>query len=89
MRCPIKFADVGDGGRFGPNRRRAFVVAAAGQACKALFAEHETEGVDADGMAGLGQFALDVEDRKVAFAQGDDAFADGVAGRVLLRPGAG
>ena len=40
-------------------------------------------------MAALGQFTLDVVDGEVALAQGDDQFADRIAGGGEARPGRG
>jgi hypothetical protein len=51
----------------------------------ALFAEQDGEGVDGDGVAGSGQFAPNVIDREIAFAQGDGQIADAVAGGSRLR----
>jgi hypothetical protein len=42
-------------------------------------------GIDGDGVAGSGQFATNVIDREIAFAQGDGQIADAVAGRSRLR----
>ena len=44
------------------------------------------KGVDADGVAGLGQFALDVVDGEVALAHGDDQFAHRVTRGCALGP---
>jgi len=74
-------AHIGDGGRFGAQRRRPFLVEASGQAGEAFFAQEHAEGVDADGVPGVGEFALDVVDGQVAFAHGDDEFADRIANR--------
>jgi hypothetical protein len=59
----VEFTDVGDGGEFGPSDGRPLVVASAGQAGKAFFAEEHGQGIDAERMAGRGQLALNVVDR--------------------------
>src|SRR5262249_33435994 len=58
--------DVSDGGRFGPEDLGAFLVEAPGQTCEALLTEKDGEGVDADGVPCVGQFASDVVDGEVS-----------------------
>ena len=43
-----------------------------GKRAKAFFTQEHAEGVDADGVPGIGEFELDVVDGQVAFAHGDD-----------------
>ena len=66
--------DVGHGRRFGPEGLGPFLVEAPGQACEALLAEEDGEGVDADGVPRVGQFASDVVDGEVSLAHGDGQF---------------
>lgn len=61
------------------NRGGPFVIEPARQAGEAFFVEQQGEGVDANGMTGRREFALDVVDGEVLFAQGDDEVTDAVA----------
>jgi hypothetical protein len=77
--------DIGGCGRLGPEGLGPFVVAPPGQAREALLAEEEDKGIDADGVTGLGQLALDVVDGQVALAHGHNEAADPIpdgAGRL-------
>ena len=86
-RRQIQAAHIGDLGDVGLEGGRAFLIAAARQSGEALLAQQHGQGVDADGVIAGGQFALDVVDREVAFAQADDQLADWVAGGRRVRAG--
>lgn len=81
--------DVGHGRRLGPGGRGPFVIAASRQPGEAFLAEEDREGIDADVVPGVGQFALDVVDRQVPLAHGHDRVADAIACGRRLRPLAG
>jgi hypothetical protein len=81
--------EVGHGRRFGLEGGRSFVIAAARQAGEALFAHEHSQGIDADSMAGQSQFALDVIDGEVLFAQGHGQLADAIAHRSPVGAGFG
>src|SRR5580700_8853555 len=85
-RLQVEGADVCYRSGFGADGGWSFLVATAGQAGKALRAEQQAERINADGVPRLGELALDVIDGEVAFAQGDDAFADRIAGRAGSQP---
>ena len=55
-----------------------FLIEAAGQACEALLTEEDGEGIDADGVSCVGQFASDVVDREVSLAHGDGQVPDAI-----------
>jgi hypothetical protein len=76
----VQGADIGGGLGIGAKGLRAFFVEASGQAGEAFLAEEHAESVDADGVPSLGQIVLDIVDGPVAFAHGDDEFADRIAG---------
>ena len=80
-------ADIGHGRRFGAEGLGPFLIEATGQASEAFLAEEEGEGVDADGVPGGGQFALDVVDGEVPLAHGDDQVADAIARGAECGPG--
>ena len=80
----VQAADVGDSGDLGFHRGWALLVGATGETGEALFAQQQGEGIDADGVAGLGEFPLDVVDGEVAFAQGYRQLPDAVASRGRL-----
>ncbi len=63
----------------------AFVVEASGQAGEPFLAQEHAEGIDTDGLPSVGEFALDVVDGEVAFAHGDDQFADAIANGCPMR----
>jgi len=67
-------------GGLGLDAGGTFLIAAAGEAGKALLAQQYRQGIDADAVAGLSQFALNVVDREVALAQGHGRLAHAVAG---------
>jgi hypothetical protein len=75
----IQLADVGHSSRFRLEGLGSFVVPAAGEASEAFFAHEHRQSIDADGMAGLAQFPLDVIDGKVLFAQGHGPLTYAVA----------
>lgn len=77
----VEQADISDGGRFGADGLRSFVIEPAWQACEAFLAEQQGQGGDADVVSRGCQLTLDVVDREILFAQGDDPFADAIAGR--------
>ena len=83
--------DVSHGRRFGPERLGPFLIEAPGQACEALLAEEDGEGVDADGVPRVGQFASDVVDGEVSLPHGDGQVPDAIAlgGGVRSRGGRG
>jgi hypothetical protein len=81
----IQAAHVGHRGDLGSDGGRAFVVGAAGKAREAFFAEQKDQRVDADGVAGGGEFALHVIDREIAFAHGHGYLADAIPQRSGLR----
>jgi hypothetical protein len=65
---------------------RTFFIKASRQAGKAFLAEQHTESIDADSMSALGQLALDVIDGQIAFAHGDDEFADRITSGGIAWP---
>jgi hypothetical protein len=71
--------DVSDGGRLGPEDLGPLLVEAPGQTCEALLTEEDGEGVDADGVPCVGQFASDVVDGEVSLAHGDGQVPNAVA----------
>src|SRR3954454_2135434 len=83
--------DVSDGGRLGPEDLGPLLVEAPGQTCEALLTEEDGEGVDADGVPCVGQFASDVVDGEVPLPHGDGQVPDAVAfgGGVRSRDGRG
>ena len=72
-------------GDFRFHGNRALVISAAGKASEAFLAEQDSEGVDTDGVAGGGEFALHVIDREIALAHGHGQITDAVAGGRRLR----
>ena len=52
-----------------------------GRRAKPSSRSRREQGIDADGVPGVGQFALDVVDGEVAFPHGDDQVADADRGR--------
>jgi hypothetical protein len=74
-----KDPDVSDGGLFGPERLGPFLIQASRQACESLLAEEDREGIDADGVPRVGQFASDVVDGEVPLAHGDGQVANAIA----------
>ena len=81
--------DVGHGRRFGPERLGPFLIQASRQACESLLAEEDGEGVDADGMPRVGQFASDVVDGEVSLAHGDGQVPNAIALGGGVRPVSG
>src|SRR5712692_9435565 len=81
----MQAAHVGDIGDLRFYGDRALVVGASGKTREAFFAEQDGEGVDADGVAGGGEFALHVIDREIALAHGYRQITDAVAGGRGLR----
>ena len=79
--------DVRRGRRFGPERLGPFLIEVPGQACEALLAEEDGEGVDADGVPRVGQFASDVVDGEVSLAHGDGQVPDAIALGAECGPG--
>jgi hypothetical protein len=77
---------VGSGLSSRPERRGTLVIEAARQPGEAFLAQQDSEGINTDGVSGLGQFALDVVDREVPFAQGHDEFAYPITGRSVTWP---
>ena len=67
---------VGGGRVPGRSACGTFLIEASRQAGEAFLAEQDGEGIDADGVSGGGQFALDVVDGEVPFAHGHDEFAE-------------
>jgi len=63
-------AHIGDLGDLRLHDRGALVVGATWQTREALLAEQDGKGVDGDGVAGGGEFALHVIDREIALAHG-------------------
>ena len=84
--CQAQGPHVGRGLDRRPGRRGAFVIEAAWQAGEAFLTQQDGEGIDADGVSGLGQFALDVVDGEVPFAHGHDEFAYLIADWGVARP---
>src|ERR1019366_1873245 len=80
----IQAAHIGDVGNLRFDRRRALVVGAAGKTREALLTEQDSEGVDADGVAGGSEFALHVIDREIAFTHGYRQIPNEVAGGILI-----
>src|SRR5262249_54816780 len=80
-RLQVEGPNVCHRGGLGPDGRWPFLVATTGQAGKAFRAEQQAEGVDADLVPCRGEFAVDVINGEVAFAQGDGAVEDWNAGR--------
>src|SRR3954471_12388815 len=83
--------DVGAGGRFGPEDLGPLLVEAPGQTGEGLLTEKDGEGVDADGVPRVGQFASDVVDGEVSLPHGDGQVPNAVAvgGGVRARDGRG
>ena len=81
----IQAAHVGDLSDLRLHRGWTFLVSPSGQARKAFFPKQNDQGVDADGVAGSGQFPLHVVHRKIAFAHGHSQIPDSVAEGSILR----
>jgi len=78
LRAQIKLPNIGDIGRGWPRSGWALIVSPARQARESLVLENLGDGDRAEGVSFVGQIAADVVDRKVFFAQGDDAVAYGI-----------
>ena len=87
-RLVIEGADIGDGGGFGPDGGGTFVVASLRQTSEAFLAQQDGQGVNADGVASGGQFALNVVDGQVLFAKSDDEFTGPIAQGSVVGPSA-
>lgn len=83
-RRQIQPARIGHGGRLGFEPLGPLLIAPARQAGKALFTQQHRQSVDADALARLGQFALDVVDGHVALAHGNRQLAHAIACRRAL-----
>lgn len=81
----IEDADVCSGSGFGFQGDKPFVIATAREACKALLSQQDSQGVDADRVAGARQFPLDVIDREVLLPHRHGECSDTIARRGFLR----
>ncbi len=88
-RPQVQCMEVGDRRRFGFQGQRPLVIPAARQTGEALFAHQHRQSIDADGVSGQRQFALDVIDGQVFLAQGDGLLTDAVTRRGLAGSGLG
>ena len=88
-RGATELPDVGDRRALGPRPRRPLLVAAPGQASEAFGAQHLVNRGEAQRVALLAQRILDVVDRQVLLAQGDDHRAGGILLGLHLRARAG
>ena len=77
-------ANIGNGGGFGANDFGPLVIAPPGQPREAFLVQEDGQRMNAHRVAFGGEFALNVIDRQVLFAQGDGAFAHHVTKRRML-----
>jgi hypothetical protein len=87
-RRQVEGTHVGAGGDLGSGDGRSFVVASSGQAGEAFFVEDQGDGMNAGGVLAVSQFALNVVDGKLRFAQRDDQFPALIAEGRVVRPSA-
>jgi hypothetical protein len=80
----IEGTDIGAGGDIGPHDCGSLVIASSRQTGEAFLTEEDRKRMDTDDMAKGGEFALNVVDGQVLFAQSDSAFADQFANGSMI-----
>ena len=88
-RSHTELADIRDGGGLGPRARGPLLVATAWQAGKAFGAQDLVNGGQTEPVPLRRQGIVDVVDRQVLLAQGDNQRPGGILLGLDLRPGSG